>query len=505
MKDLEDKEAELKQEAKQSGGGVDSGNDHNYCSDSVDTWQMGTPPTTDRLNEAQTAEDLKRVEYQQMILKMMAQPRRPAETGEFSSSSTGSIDSTAQRIEERKRELLKKFDIPSGDEDSQRGHLALSRKPPQAPHSTASSQYLQQQQQQQVNSDDKHTVYSVDSGFSSSSTNFSRPLQSSRAGSATTKQPINLEVERLNTEIINAGLKAKHIQQQQDHLFGLEFFDPQQNLSDVRDLSIEKLFGWPKAKQLQEDKSKSIYSLAKSMGVSRNSDTSCSSNDTLDSESNGEDELSSRDEADESGQQLVMSLLRQRNESKQAKPAASIDSKRQFIQEQLEMIRRQKEQLQMQQTNSLHQQTGNVTNGGGRRGSGVSVHELSTIKEVDTPKSERNLKLNQSSGANTSNRNLSDLHEMSSSLISANSSLENVTQLNETNYNNKGRSPVKGKLANLANSLKNMSTHSMSDSSMSSTRSTFKQVSFIPKRFILESIFINLNSNLISKIFFRFF
>ena len=150
--------------------------------------------------------------------------------------------------------MLKKFDIPSGDEESQRGHLALSRKPPQAPHSTASSQYLQQQQ---VNSDDKHTAYSVDSGFPSSSKNFSCPLQSSRAGS-TTKQPINLEVERLNTEIIKAENMFAEGQQHQDNLFGLEFFDPQQNQCDVRDLSIEKMFCWPKAKQLQEDKSKSI-------------------------------------------------------------------------------------------------------------------------------------------------------------------------------------------------------------------------------------------------------
>lgn len=99
----------------------------------------------------------------------------------------------------------------------------------------------------------------------------------------------NLEVEKLNNEIFNASLlnKSTLVRQQQQiqlikflsdqideneyrdrltgiekflnseldpsekysqekitRLFGLEFFDPQQNMSDVRDISIENIFGW---------------------------------------------------------------------------------------------------------------------------------------------------------------------------------------------------------------------------------------------------------------------
>lgn len=74
----------------------------------------------------------------------------------------------------------------------------------------------------------------------------------------------------------------------------------------------------------------------------------------------------------------------------------SADWKRQFIQDQLEVVRKQKEQLLKQQTNN----TSHQANRSARHSSGVNLHELSTIKEVDTPKSERNLKLNSSANAN---------------------------------------------------------------------------------------------------------
>jgi len=83
---LEEKEAEIEKksvsegvkkcEEKSSGGrgaltskitlsgGIDSGNDHNYCSS--DTSNLTTPPATAR---AQSQEDLKRIEYQEMILR----------------------------------------------------------------------------------------------------------------------------------------------------------------------------------------------------------------------------------------------------------------------------------------------------------------------------------------------------------------------------------------------------------------------------------------------------
>lgn len=45
----------------------------------------------------------------------------------------------------------------------------------------------------------------------------------------------------LNSEINSS---EKSCQEKISNLFGLEFFDPLQNMSDVRDISIENIFGW---------------------------------------------------------------------------------------------------------------------------------------------------------------------------------------------------------------------------------------------------------------------
>lgn len=60
------------------------------------------------------------------------------------------------------------------------------------------------------------------------------------------------------------------------------------------------------------------------------------------------------------------------------------------------MVRKQREKLKAQQTQSNQLIANGVNCNRSNRISGVNLHELSTIKEVDTPKSERNLKLNQS-------------------------------------------------------------------------------------------------------------
>ena len=48
-----------------------------------------------------------------------------------------------------------------------------------------------------------------------------------------------MDVDDENTKNVNISI----INRNSKHLFGLEFFDPQQNMSDVRDASIENLFG----------------------------------------------------------------------------------------------------------------------------------------------------------------------------------------------------------------------------------------------------------------------
>ncbi len=167
-----------------------------------------------------------------------------------------------QRIEQRKLELLKRFDIQITDDQQQ-------------------NPLIQNQIQRPVKA--KTSVYSSDSGaFSTASTtNFSQVHTSDN-----NTNNLNAQVGRLNTEVLNlSGLsRAKHElvrQQQQVQLaeylggqideieyrnrmaalvkfqatetgvseinkkeFGLEFFDPLQNMSQVRDMSIENLFNW---------------------------------------------------------------------------------------------------------------------------------------------------------------------------------------------------------------------------------------------------------------------
>ena len=133
---------------------------------------------------------------------------------------------------------------------------------------------------------------------------------------------------------------------------------------------------------------------------------------------------------DEDSRTLIMSLLNSR-QNKQAAPNQGstlstankattkeltlIDLKRQFIQGQLEAVRKQKEKLQIQTMQASQQQP--QLQSAQRAFShsilapnqvyhmpppvkvhklmpNTNLHELSTIKEVDTPKSERNLKIN---------------------------------------------------------------------------------------------------------------
>lgn len=560
MKDLEDKEAELEKAKSNTAfentppqaiiiasnnlnskitnsGGIDSGNDHNYCSDvSI----MTSPPTTSRQSKLVSSDDLKRIEYQKMILKIMNEKQseqisRKCET-EFTSSSSTSIDSASQRIEERKRELFKRFDIQISEDP-----IYLSKKPPHAPTAHLSSQI---NQIITTSDNDKNTIYSVDSGhFSSSSTNFSR-----NGGTNSIKlmnpihelnvQAVNLEVEKLNNEVLIASefnkSKKDIIRQQQQiqldeylngkvdeneyksriacleklkknnlkktdshfpedisHLFGLEFFDPMQNMSDVRDLSIENLFGWSNSlkntKKILRTKDAQVVSQA-------TSDCSKSSNDTLidgddDAESDS-DYLYSKDDAseDEDSQALIISLLNSRKFENQFHELSQQDLnpthdsnewKRKFIQEQLQLVRKQREQLKHQHVQASNQSAFNVSNAGNKSSRvSVNLHELSTIKEVDTPKSERNLKLNQSLNGNNrhlNNSNLFNLQEISSSVLSGNSSLENVTQLNDKDSSS--HNSPKTRVDRMKNNkmLKFLSDSSMLDTSVSSNASIFKK------------------------------
>ena len=474
LKELELKEAEIEKSAQNkpaslisAGAGADSGNDHNYCSESIDNSSILT--TSNSIKEPQLSlDDLKRIEYQKSLL-MSIDKARSAKISDELSSATSSSGCFVEQIEERKKEILKRFGIEA--------QLNCSKKPP--PSTTSSSQQLNAAQ-----NDDKHTIYSSDSGFASGSNCYYN--MNYRPALSSVKKPINLAVEKLNDEIANKrfGFNASSIlnaQQQQDlvnylsgdidedeykrrmsnssfnlssfsflnksgsqleqkqqlsRLFGLEFFDSSNNMSDIRDSSIEQMIGWSlnSTQQQQQEKFNTKSTQPMSSASTNSNDTSNDEDD--DASFKTKDKVESDDtietleeedeEEDENSQALIMSLLNSRQVKALPKPVelSSIEFMRQSIQEQLEAVRKQKEQLQMQSSKlappiRAHKLMGEC-----------NLHELSTIKEVDTPISERNLKLT-SKGLNSSvgNRSMGNINDVSSALSS--SSLENVTQLSE--------------------------------------------------------------------------
>ena len=251
----------------------------------------------------------------------------------------------------------------------------------------------------------------------------------------------------------NYSLKLQEQQQQQQkpaqHGFGLDFFDSN-NSNDVRDASLEKLIGLASQQTQQEKlssrsetKSSSMFSKKVSISIRSGSsndtsndedDVECSSTTTnsdatLSKCGEEENDTVNNSTDDEDSQALIMSLLSSRqskivpmaagkesNAKTASKEMSFIDMKRQFIQGQLEAVRKQKEKLQIQnvqmnQQQQQQQQTQRAAFSHNVLGSSqvyhmppptkvhkligsANLHELSTIKEVDTPKSERNLKLN---------------------------------------------------------------------------------------------------------------
>ena len=209
LRQLEEQEAQI--ESKSTGkdrviSGIDSGNDHNY--DSIDTSPISSPSTARR-----TAEEAKRREYQESILRMMAQravsgniPRQAADDLQSCSTNTSELS----KIEERKREILKRFGIQYTEPSrcamlQQYVNDVNSRKPPPHSHFNPTAASSLASSSVPLISDDKN---SIDSGFSSV-TNIPSHLRQPN------KQPINLEVEQLNNEVFNSA----KIRQQVKHDF----------------------------------------------------------------------------------------------------------------------------------------------------------------------------------------------------------------------------------------------------------------------------------------------
>jgi hypothetical protein len=343
---------------------IDSGNDHNYHTDSVDN----------NSTLASNSDDLKRIEYQQMILKSASEKQmksnllKSSDIETSSECSTSYAASTNIRIEERKKEILKRFGINQS--------LLTNKKPPVPPAVTAYS--------------------SADSGVSSLSTNTTTKTNKKQSLEVEhLKQQQNdqdllayLSTSNLDKDDLLRRLSSGSLNMSEKCLFGLEFFES----PEIRDVSVEKLIGW----KLNQ---KSLDDTLNDGDTTTNTTSSSSSNNSH-----------------EDSQDLIVSLLNSRNKVNDQK---TVDLKRQLIQDQLDIVRKKKDQL-----TKMDPRIKSINN---------NLHELSTIKEVDTPISERNLKLNQNKYIDISaaNQTISFLE---------NSSLENVTQLTNNNNNNKSNS-----------------------------------------------------------------
>lgn len=356
---------------------------------------------SDKLKAVENEENLKRIEYQKKLLELSC-----TKNLEKCADSENQFE---KLIEDRKKEIQKKF----GLEINSNSNSSLN---------TIKDQNLIKQKPLKAvaQSDDKHTIYSGDSGFVSSSNNYNMNLRNQQIA----KRPINIAVEQLSKEVFNAAKNKNSIDllnflngeindeeyrrrlslitnqsdssltltsDQISKLFGLEFYDSN-NLSDVRDSSIEKLIEWS-ILQAKAEKEKS-----KSSGLySKTNLSSASSNDTLNDQSSN-DFSDNEDKNDDGGNSLIYSLLKA-SKAKKNDESDNLEFKKQLIQDQLEMVRRQKEQLDIQQ--SKNSKAFNTTSlpppvKFNKFVNDHNLHELSTIKEVDTPISERNVKLTNS-------------------------------------------------------------------------------------------------------------
>jgi hypothetical protein len=218
--------------------------------------------------------------------------------------------------------------------------------------------------------------------------------------------------------------------------FGLELYETN-SLSDIRDPSIEKM-----------------------IKMNRRNSTNLVENEDDTTIPTEEDHTSTSSTCDDDSDLSILADLLGKNTGHQNNDNKDIvDLKRQLLYNQLEMVQRQKDQLEQQSkrvaasslatpivahSTSVTRPTRLVNN----------LHELSTIKEVDTPISERNLKINTNVANNTTattannntntnysqwfaasrNKSSTNLTEVSSL---ATSSLENVTRLDESKVANR--------------------------------------------------------------------
>ncbi|RNA32342.1 hypothetical protein BpHYR1_048090 [Brachionus plicatilis] len=361
--------------------------------------QKLTSENTEKSKVPTDEDEIKRIDYQKKLLELTS-----TKTLAKCAENDNQFD---KLIEDRKKEIQKKFGLEvHSSSNSSLNTIKDQNAIKQKPVKTI------------IQSDDKHTIYSGDSGFVSSSNNYNMNLRNQQIA----KRPINMAVEQLNKEVMNAAKNKNPVDllnflngemneeeyrrrlslitnqsdstltnEQLSKLFGLEFYDSN-NLSDVRDSSIEKIIGWSilQAKMEKETKSKS------SGLCSKTNMSSASSDDTLNDQSSND--FSDNDDKSDDGHLLIMSLLKC-NKNKQNDEVNNLEFKKQIIQDQLEMVRRQKDQLDFQQSKNC--KAFNTTSlpppvKFNKFVNDHNLHELSTIKEVDTPISERNVKLTNS-------------------------------------------------------------------------------------------------------------
>lgn len=383
-------------------------------------------------------EELKRIEYQQRLLlnhnsniQIMAE-KNPSLTSitNTNNSATHSDLLLMNQIEERKRAIMKAFDLSSSNCQS----AASSSSSISNNHVNVAS-----------NNNKKVTVSSTgDSGFASSSSN-----QHFNTGLNFRQQQVESS-EKQHLVSSSSSISSAFSECNSNRL------PPMMDLyesSEGRDPSVEKL----------------IQIAAAHTGLELIGEE----DDTFHDE---ETVCSEEDQDDEDGRLLIMSLLN----SSSTNRSNIFELKKQFFQEQLNAVRKQKENL-IQSSVTLPPPV--KTN---RFVSDCNPHELSTIKEVDTPISERNFKIiNNPAGAVsasksgppkpiTKTKSAFTIISSSEANMSQSSTLENVSDLEDVERHDEtieseskhdldlNSTPIKSKLINLSlfnSSLSNLSSN----------------------------------------------
>jgi hypothetical protein len=518
LKELERQEARLAEAVEKTNTqpGIDSGNESN---DSFESNPMGHIDSSSMINRSKklTEDDLKRIRFQQMLL-----------SGEINNSSNSGTESEIGKkstFEKRKAEVLQrlgvKIDLQSQTNLPQQTATSLDDK---NAYSSADSGIVSMSLKSTIGKSAQQPAQSISfinmavEQLNNEVINTINQKQTSVIlSSDNDSNPVDLNIRRFSNasdlSTFSSSKSNKKMHHQFNRNFGLELYDSK-NMSDLRDASIEKIIDRNAAAAIadinmplrnlhdyKQTELNNLHSCTLSSSSSSCISTSNSSNecdtDTENSSFHSQKSSNRQIDEEEDDASLILSLFANRhltNAAKQHKEigksdvsrlSSMLELKRQLIQEQLDAVQKQKEELLSQKTPSnefqLHQLLS--TPKPIKLDKEQNIHELSTIKEVDTPISERNIKLTSAlvetvfnakvKSTSTTNLNQTSNNDVlsPSGMVSStgNASLASVSMLSVENQNN---SIAFNRNNNNNNNKKHMDIDRSNNSSFSSSSNT---------------------------------